>query len=49
MIQKGTGNNEASFKLTNLPSLITLEIGSNAFNSCQSIVFESTNGLNDEE
>ena len=49
VIQKDIGNNETSLKLTNLPSLLSLEIGSNAFNNCQSIVFESMNEVNDEE
>ena len=32
-----------SFNLSNIPSLISLEIGCTAFNNCQSIVFESKN------
>ena len=32
---------EMSFTLSNLPSLITLEVGCGAFYECKSIVFES--------
>ena len=38
-----------SFNLSNIPSLISLEIGCTAFNNCQSIVFDSMNDwMNDE-
>ena len=50
VIQGGVGrDDEKSFNLSNLPSLITLEMGCDAFCSCHSIVFESMNDwMNDE-
>ena len=45
VIQGGVGKDgRKSFKLSNLPSLITLEMGRDAFEYCYSIVFE---GMND--
>ena len=43
MIQEGVGKEEGRFILSNLPSLITLEMGYAAFDDCHSIVFESEN------
>ena len=50
VIQGGVGrDDEKSFKLSNLPSLITLEMGYESFRKCHSIVFESMNDwMNDE-
>ena len=36
-------NRYVSFKLKNLPSLISIQLDSHAFSNCQSIVFESKN------
>ena len=41
VIQGGVGRE--LFNLTNLPSLISIEMGCGAFRKCQSIVFESMN------
>ena len=43
VIQGGVGRGEESFYLSNLPSLITIEIGCLSFCECHSIVFESKN------
>ena len=44
VIKGGVGRDgRKSFKLSNLPSLITLEMGRDAFEYCYSIVFESMN------
>ena len=43
MIQGRVGKEEKSFNLSNLPSLITFEMGCDTFLKCQSIVFESMN------
>ena len=44
VIQGGVGRDEEkSFTLSNLPSLITLEMGCGAFRICHRIVFESMN------
>ena len=44
VIQGGVGRDEEkSFTLSNLPCLITLEMGCGAFCICHSIVFESMN------
>ena len=44
VIKGGVGRDgRKSFKLSNLPSLITLEMGYAAFDDCHSIVFESEN------
>ena len=49
LIQGGVGRESKSFTLSNLPSLITLEMGSAAFCLCNSIVFKSMNDwVNDE-
>ena len=49
VIQGDVGNDKIPFKLSNLPSLITLEMGHDAFEYCHSIVFESMNNrMNDE-
>ena len=49
LIQGGVGRESKSFTLSNLPSLITLEMGSAAFCLCNSIVFKSMNDwMNDE-
>ena len=50
VIQGGVGRDEEkSFTLSNLPSLITLEMGCGAFCICHSIVFESMNDwMNDK-
>ena len=43
MIQGGVGREENELHLSNLPSLITLEIGSYGFCNCNTIVIESMN------
>ena len=44
IVMKGrVGKENNSFKLSNLSSLVTLEIGNEAFQECHSIVFESMN------
>ena len=43
VIKRNIGEGSKSFKLSNLPSLITLEMGYAAFDDCHSIVFESEN------
>ena len=44
VIQGGVGRDEEkSFTLSNLPSLITLEMGCGAFCICHSIVLDSMN------
>ena len=44
VIQGGVGRDEEkSFTLSNLPSLITFEMGCGAFCVCHSVVFESMN------
>ena len=43
VIQRGVGEKENTFNLSNLSSLTTLEMGCNAFEKCDSIVFESDN------
>ena len=49
VIQSDVGNSTPSFNLSNLPSLITVVIGNDAFKQCRSIVFESMNDwMNDE-
>lgn len=49
MIQGGVGREENELHLSNLPSLITLEIGSYGFCNCNTIVIESMNDwINDE-
>jgi len=49
MIQEGVGREEGSFILSNLPSLISIQLYRNAFSECRSIVFESKNDwVNDE-
>ena len=49
MIQGGVGREENELHLSNLPSLITLEIGSYGFCNCNTIVIESMNDwMNDE-
>ena len=49
MIKGKVGKENNSFKLSNLSSLVTLEIGNEAFQECHSIVFESMNDwMNDE-
>ena len=49
LIQGGVGRESKSFTLSNLPSLITLKMGSAAFCLCNSIVFKSMNDwMNDE-
>ena len=49
VIQGGVGRDEKSFTLSNLPSLITFEMGCGAFCVCHSVVFESMNDwMNDE-
>ena len=48
-IQRRLGRKEKSFNLSSLHSLITVEMGCEAFNECHSVVFESMNGwMNDE-
>ena len=42
-IQRRLGRKEKSFNLSSLHSLITVEMGCEAFNECHSIVFESMN------
>ena len=49
MIQEGVGREEGRFILSNLPSLISIQLYRNAFETCDSIVFESKNDwVNDE-
>ena len=49
MIQEGVGREEGRFILSNLPSLISIQLYRNAFSECHSIVFESKNDwVNDE-
>ena len=49
VIQSNIGKSKSSFELSNLPSLITFEIGNDAFKQCHSIVFRSMNdSMNDE-
>ena len=49
VVQGEVGRRDKSFNLSNLPSLISLEMGFEAFSSCDSIVFESMNDwMNDE-
>ena len=49
LIQGGVGRQEKSFHLSNLPSLVTLEMGGGAFCFCHSVVFESLNNdMSDE-
>ena len=49
IIKRNIGEKNNSFKLSNLSSLVTLEIGNEAFQECHSIVFESMNDwMNDE-
>ena len=49
LIQGNVGRRSKSFSISNLPSLITLEMGCVAFYECHSIVFESMNDwMNDE-
>ena len=49
MIQEGVGKEEGRFILSNLPSLISIQLYRNAFSECRSIVFESKNDwVNDE-
>ena len=43
VVQGEVGRRDKSFNLSNLPSLISLEMGFEAFSSCDSIVFESMN------
>ena len=45
VIQGDVGNDKIPFKLSNLPSLITLEMGHDAFEYCHSIVFENLTQL----
>ena len=50
VIQGDVGNDKIPFKLSNLPSLITLEMGQDAFEYCHLIVFESMNDwMNDDK
>ena len=49
LIQGNVGRRSKSFSISNLPSLITLEMGCVAFCDCRWIVFESMNDwMNDE-
>ena len=49
IIKRDVGEKSKSFKLSNLPSLLTLEIGRYSFKYCHRIVFESMNDwMNDE-
>ena len=49
MIKGKVGKENNSFKLSNLSSLVTLEMGYEAFYKCQTVVFESMNDwMNDE-
>ena len=43
LIQGGVGREENTFNLSNLSSLTTLQMGYDAFEKCDSIVFESDN------
>ena len=43
VIQGEVGMREKSFNLSSLHSLITVEMGCEAFNECHSVVFESMN------
>ena len=43
VIQGGIGRKERIFNLSNLPSLVILEMGCGAFGYSHSIVFESEN------
>ena len=49
MIQEGVGKEEGRFILSNLPSLISIQLYRTAFETCDSITFESKNDwVNDE-
>ena len=49
VIQGCAGRESKSFNLSNLPSLITFEMGYGAFRFCNSVVFESmSDRMNDE-
>ena len=49
IIKRNIGEKNNSFKLSNLSSLVTLEMGYEAFYKCQTVVFESMNDwMNDE-
>ena len=49
LIQGNVGRRSKSFSISNLPSLITLEMGCGAFFACHLIVLESMNDwMNDE-
>ena len=49
IIKRNIGEKSSSFKLSNLSSLVTLEMGYDAFYKCQTVVFESMNEwMNDE-
>ena len=49
VVQGEVGRRDKSFNLSNLPSLISLEMGFEAFSSCDSIVFGSMNDwMNDK-
>ena len=43
VIQREVGNEKESFTLSDFPSLISIEIGYEAFKYCHSIVFDSMN------
>ena len=49
IIKRNIGEKNNSFKLSNLSSLVTLEMGYEAFYKCQTVVFESMNDWMSDE